>query len=189
MSAERSLREMMSLDGRVALVTGGAGHIGRAVANGLAELGANIAIADIAAPGARGGGRGAGRELSGEGRGIRLRFRAAGGGQGVAAAGARKIRPHRYHRQLRGVRRHQRARRLGGAVRTAIAGDLAARARGQPDRAVHPGAGGGRGSRGLRSWQRDQHLLDLRARGTGLAALRGHHAWAIPPPMPQARAG
>ncbi len=51
MSTERSLREMMSLDGRVALVTGGAGHIGRVVANGLAELGAGIAIADVAAPG------------------------------------------------------------------------------------------------------------------------------------------
>jgi NAD(P)-dependent dehydrogenase (short-subunit alcohol dehydrogenase family) len=48
-STERSLREMMSLEGRVALVTGGAGHIGRAVANALAELGANIAISDIAA--------------------------------------------------------------------------------------------------------------------------------------------
>jgi NAD(P)-dependent dehydrogenase (short-subunit alcohol dehydrogenase family) len=49
MSTERSLREMMSLGGRVALVTGGAGHIGRAIANGLAELGANIALVDIAA--------------------------------------------------------------------------------------------------------------------------------------------
>jgi NAD(P)-dependent dehydrogenase (short-subunit alcohol dehydrogenase family) len=48
-NSERSLREMMSLAGRVALVTGGAGHIGRAIANGLAELGANIAICDIAA--------------------------------------------------------------------------------------------------------------------------------------------
>ena len=32
-SADRSLREMMSLEGRVALVTGGAGHIGRAIGN------------------------------------------------------------------------------------------------------------------------------------------------------------
>jgi NAD(P)-dependent dehydrogenase (short-subunit alcohol dehydrogenase family) len=51
-SAERSLRELMSLDGRVALVTGGAGHIGRAVSNALAELGAGIAISDIVASGA-----------------------------------------------------------------------------------------------------------------------------------------
>lgn len=49
MNAERSLRELMSLDGRVALITGGAGHIGRALANGLAELGAAIAVCDIAA--------------------------------------------------------------------------------------------------------------------------------------------
>lgn len=49
MSTERSLREMMSLDGRVAVITGGAGHIGRAIANGLAELGATIALVDIAA--------------------------------------------------------------------------------------------------------------------------------------------
>jgi NAD(P)-dependent dehydrogenase (short-subunit alcohol dehydrogenase family) len=38
----------MSLDGRVAVVTGGAGHIGRAIAGGLAELGATIALVDIA---------------------------------------------------------------------------------------------------------------------------------------------
>src|SRR4051812_40104624 len=49
MSTERSLREMMSLHGRVAVVTGGAGHIGRAIASGLAELGATIALVDIAA--------------------------------------------------------------------------------------------------------------------------------------------
>ena len=35
MSTERSLREMMSLDGRVAVVTGGAGHIGRAIGQAL----------------------------------------------------------------------------------------------------------------------------------------------------------
>ena len=47
MSTDRSLRELMSLDERVALVTGGAGHIGRVIAGGLAELGANIAIVDM----------------------------------------------------------------------------------------------------------------------------------------------
>ena len=52
MSTDRSLRELMSLDGRVALVTGGAGHIGRVIANGLAELGACIAIVDM--PGSHG---------------------------------------------------------------------------------------------------------------------------------------
>jgi NAD(P)-dependent dehydrogenase (short-subunit alcohol dehydrogenase family) len=46
-SADRTLRELMSLDGRVALVTGGAGHIGRSVGHALAELGANIAVIDL----------------------------------------------------------------------------------------------------------------------------------------------
>ncbi|WP_249140222.1 SDR family oxidoreductase [Bradyrhizobium manausense] len=37
----------MSLKGRVAVVTGGAGHIGSTVADGLAELGASIALIDL----------------------------------------------------------------------------------------------------------------------------------------------
>ena len=47
MTAQKSLRELMSLKGRVAVITGGAGHIGSAVADGLAELGASIALIDM----------------------------------------------------------------------------------------------------------------------------------------------
>lgn len=43
----RSINEMMDLQGRSALVTGGAGHIGRAVGLGLAELGATVSILDL----------------------------------------------------------------------------------------------------------------------------------------------
>ena len=46
MTAQKSLRELMSLKGRVAVITGGAGHIGSAVADGLAELGASIVLID-----------------------------------------------------------------------------------------------------------------------------------------------
>lgn len=42
----RSVKEMMSLEGRVALVTGGAGHIGSAIHDTLRELGADVAITD-----------------------------------------------------------------------------------------------------------------------------------------------
>jgi NAD(P)-dependent dehydrogenase (short-subunit alcohol dehydrogenase family) len=46
-AGDRTLRELMSLQGRVAIVTGGAGHIGIAIADALAELGAGIALVDI----------------------------------------------------------------------------------------------------------------------------------------------
>ena len=42
----RTVRELMSLDGRVAVLTGGAGHIGLACAEALAELGARVVIID-----------------------------------------------------------------------------------------------------------------------------------------------
>ena len=38
----------MNLQGRVALITGGAGHIGLAIGEALAELGASIAVLDMA---------------------------------------------------------------------------------------------------------------------------------------------
>jgi len=43
----KKISELMSLEGRVAIITGGAGHIGVAMAEALAELGANIVIVDI----------------------------------------------------------------------------------------------------------------------------------------------
>ncbi len=42
----RPLKELMNLEGRVVLITGGAGHIGSAMAEALAELGAAVAILD-----------------------------------------------------------------------------------------------------------------------------------------------
>jgi len=43
----KKINELMSLKGRVSVITGGAGHIGSSMADALAELGANIVILDI----------------------------------------------------------------------------------------------------------------------------------------------
>lgn len=43
----KTIRDLMDMSGRVALITGGAGHIGRAISDGLAEVGANIVLVDI----------------------------------------------------------------------------------------------------------------------------------------------
>ncbi len=44
----KPLRELMDLSGRVALITGGAGHIAEALAESLAELGADLCLLDLA---------------------------------------------------------------------------------------------------------------------------------------------
>ena len=43
----KRVRDLMSLDGRVAIVTGGAGHIGAAFCEAMAEFGATIVVLDI----------------------------------------------------------------------------------------------------------------------------------------------
>ena len=44
----RTVRELMALRGRTALISGGAGHIGSAMGEALAELGAEVAVLDMA---------------------------------------------------------------------------------------------------------------------------------------------
>jgi NAD(P)-dependent dehydrogenase (short-subunit alcohol dehydrogenase family) len=48
----KTLRELQSLQGRVAVITGGGGKIGEAFAEALSELGASICVLDIAEPAA-----------------------------------------------------------------------------------------------------------------------------------------
>ena len=43
----RNIHDLISLEGRVALVTGGAGFIGSEMARALAEVGASVVIIDI----------------------------------------------------------------------------------------------------------------------------------------------
>ncbi|TCS35098.1 NAD(P)-dependent dehydrogenase (short-subunit alcohol dehydrogenase family) [Paucimonas lemoignei] len=42
----RTLSQLMSLEGRLAVITGGAGHLGRAMADALAELGCSVCLLD-----------------------------------------------------------------------------------------------------------------------------------------------
>jgi NAD(P)-dependent dehydrogenase (short-subunit alcohol dehydrogenase family) len=46
----RTVQELMSLEGRAALITGGAGHIGRAIADAFLEAGGTVALADYRTP-------------------------------------------------------------------------------------------------------------------------------------------
>ena len=48
----RSLKELMDMQGCVAVITGGAGHIGLAAGKALVELGATIVVLDLEPQGA-----------------------------------------------------------------------------------------------------------------------------------------
>ena len=102
-------RRPMRLEGRVIVVTGGAQGIGRAIADGLADEGAKVVIADL------GGAEEAAAELG------RRRLRTArrclvrGRHRGARTGRARSLRPHRRARQQR---RHLLARWCRSRSRT-----------------------------------------------------------------------
>ena len=44
----RTVKQMLSMEGRLAVITRGCGHIGHAIAEGLAEQGCNLLLIDRA---------------------------------------------------------------------------------------------------------------------------------------------
>jgi NAD(P)-dependent dehydrogenase (short-subunit alcohol dehydrogenase family) len=70
--ADRSLQQLMSLDGRVAVVTGAARGIGHAIARRLAEAGATVLIGDVDASGAVTAAEGIAKEFGRHARGVAL---------------------------------------------------------------------------------------------------------------------
>ena len=107
-----------SLAGRIALVTGGAGGIGKAIAARLMGEGACVVLADIDAAEPRCGGRRVRQAFrQGRGRGHPCRRDERALGRGRLSRGPARLRRH-------GHRRRQRRHRLGGGVRGHLARTL-----------------------------------------------------------------
>ncbi len=168
----RKILDAFRLDGRVALVTGGARGLGLTMATALAEAGADIAISGPHAAGLRGGGR---TDHQGHGPSGRcIQRRRDEGGRRREARSRRRGQP-RQDRHPDQQRRHQHPRSDSGPVRGGLGcghrhepqGTVALR---EGDRAAHGGA---------RLGPRDQHRVDpFRHRHAGpdaLCVLEGRH--------------
>ena len=180
----------MSLDGRVAVVTGGAGHIGRRLPTGWPSWAPTIALVDMArSPPAKRPRRGSTQSWpvkadgfdcdleQGEAvRDLPRRVREAFGGIDIivncaAFVGTSGLEGWAVPFEQQSDETWRRALEVNltapFVLVQAAADDLRASGHGSVD----------------------QYLLDLRARRARLAALRGHQRWATRRPMPPARAG
>ena len=171
MSTDRTLRELMSLDGRVALVTGGAGHIGRAIGHALAELGANVAVVDLSQSGA---------EAAASELGQRWPVTATGFACDLEQSDEVRDLPRRVRERFGRI---DIIVNCAAFVGTSGLEGWAVPFEQQSDKTwrralevnltapVRPGSGRRGRSEGFRAWQRHQYFLDLRALRARLAAL------------------
>ena len=134
----RTLRELMDLTGRKALLTGGAGHLGRACAEALLELGASVAILDQDPDACR-----ARAEEFGP-KAVLAALRSGRRG-GDTRRHADRVAPARRTRHLGALRRlcrYYTNARMGGAVRAAGSRCMGCGVTRELDGGVRVGAGG-----------------------------------------------
>ena len=184
----RSLEQLMRLDGRVALITGGAGHIGSAMAETLAELGCQLCLLDCDESHLE-----QVRARIATSFGVRVETVACDLEKEAARAqlltrGTVGVRPTRRPGEQRGIRRQSPARGVGRAIRAAKPRHLAACLRGEPDGRVPPVPGVRAIAASGRGRVHRERRVDLCGLGTGPRALRRDLRWAIRRPMRRARA-
>src|SRR5262249_213135 len=159
---------LFDLGARVAIVTGGGGALGGAIAQGLAEFGARVVLADLDAALAKTAASGVTRATADRGDAAApasptaLAARAHGARRGRAG----RVRPHRHPRQCR---RHL----PGGAGARAVDGRLGCGAPREPDRHLRHDAGRGAAHARPRAGQRREHHLGVERGGEpGVRGLR-----------------